>query len=71
MPRFRDSWLIRIGVGIICYWFLIFLVLWVADSFFRYNPPMGPTGLWALLWIVVALFLIAVGIGQVIIRSKS
>jgi hypothetical protein len=70
MPRFRDSWLIRIGIGIILFWFLVFLGFWIAYFFFRYNPAIGPTGLWAVLWTIIALLLIAIGIRQTIIRRK-
>jgi uncharacterized membrane protein len=70
MRRFRDSWPIRTGVGIIAFWFLVFITLWIAYRLFGYNPAVGPTGLWAVIWIIVSLLLIAVGIGQTIVRRR-
>jgi Na+-driven multidrug efflux pump len=71
MPRFRDSWLIRIGVGIIGFWVAAFLVLAGADYFFGYNPEMGPTGIWVIFCMAVALALIIIGIGQTVVRRRS
>jgi uncharacterized membrane protein len=70
MPRFRDSWLIRIGMGIIAFLFITFLVLAGAEKWFAYSPDMWPANLWAMFWIVVGLLLIFIGIGQTIVRRR-
>lgn len=69
-PRFRDSWLIRIGIGIIAFWVMVFLVFAGAE-WFGHKVDMWPTNLWMMFWIVIALFLIIIGIGQTIVRRRS
>lgn len=71
MPRLRDSWLIRIGLGIIAFWVVLFLALAGAEKWFGYNPDIWPANLWAIFWIIVALLMIVIGIGQTIVRRRT
>jgi hypothetical protein len=68
--RFRDSWLIRIGAVIIALVIVVFLFAVVAYAVFGYNPEAGPSAIWAFLWVVPGILLIAVGVGQTIVRRK-
>lgn len=68
--RFRDSGPIRVGSGIIGVIAVIFLGAAIAYFGFGYNPPAGPTGIWAFLWFVFAMLLILVGVGQTVIRRR-
>jgi hypothetical protein len=70
MHRFRDSWLIRTGLGIIGFWILVFLALCVVDLL-GHHVEVWPTNLWMVFWFIVALFLILIGIGQTIVRRRS
>ena len=69
-PRFRDSWLIRIGLGIILFWMMIFLAF-AATDLLGHQVEVWPTNLWMVFWFIAALFLIVIGIGQTIVRRRS
>ena len=69
--RFRDSWAIRIGVGIIASVFALIMAATVALFFFGYNPPVGPAGVWAFLWLILGVGFLVVGIGQTIVRRSA
>lgn len=68
--RLRDSWLIRIGSGIIAAVFTIVLAFALAFKMWNYNPPVGPAGLWAFFWIIAGFLFIVVGIGQTLVRRR-
>lgn len=68
--RFRDSCLIRIGMGIIAVIVAATVIASVALHFFRLNPEVGPTGLWALMGVFFAFVLVLVGIGQTVVRRR-
>src|SRR6266705_3845390 len=66
--RFRDSWPIRIGVGIIASVIALIMVAAVGLVAFGYNPPVEPAGIWAFLWLILGACFVVVGIGQTIVR---
>jgi len=68
--RFWDSYLIRLGIGIITVIAGAAVAAIASLYFFGYNPPVGPMGLWALLGIFLAFVLILVGVGQTIVRRR-
>ena len=70
-PRFRDSGPIRAGVAFIAIVIAFFLGFAIAYIIYGYNPPAGPSALWAFLWIVVGSLLVVVGIGQTRVRRRG
>ncbi len=70
-PRFRDSWLIRIGVGMFVLgtgplWLIIFLdeIGWMNE-----DNPLGP-GILAFLTFWPSLILIAAGVVAVLLARR-
>ena len=57
-------------MGIVIVIVVIFLAATIAYYGFGYDPPVGPTGIWAFLWLVFAAVLILVGVGQTIVRPR-
>jgi len=71
MAHFRDSWLIRIGAAIIALVIAAVILVGIAFFIFGHNPDVGPAAIWAFFWIIVGGLLIAVGIGQTIVRRRD
>jgi len=69
--RFRDSWPIRIGAGIIAAVIALIAGAALAVFGFGYGPPVGPAGIWAFLWLLLGAGFVFVGIGQTIVRRRA
>ncbi len=70
-PRFRNSWPLRFGLGILLLVFATWSGLYVAAAMKGFNPEIGPAGLWSLFWIIFGFALIFIGLGQTIVRRKK
>jgi hypothetical protein len=69
--RFRDSWLIRIGIGIIASVIVAVLFALVGLIVFGFNPPIGPAGVLIFLWMILGGCFVVVGVGQTIVRRGT
>jgi hypothetical protein len=69
--RFRDSWFIRAGLGIIVLSALPFTAVAFAGLIFHRNVEVGPTFLWFLLGAAFGFLAIMLGIAGLIVRRLS
>jgi hypothetical protein len=69
--RFRDSLPLRIGLGIIAVLIALAVAELVALRIDGYNPPAGPSGIWAFFWLILGIGFVIVGIGQTIVRRRK
>lgn len=70
-PRFRDSWLLRIGTMLIGLILVGWAGLWLANRVWDFNPDVGPAGMWSILWILLGLVFVIVGVGQTLLRRRK
>ena len=69
--RFRDSWFVKAGIGIIALSFGPFGSLLAVALVLRRDLAVGPTGLVLLLGTLMGTFSIALGMVGVLVRRAA